>query len=63
VDIVHRHRRVDWAGDADVENAIKNDIDDYVFDVLRGEHNIPIPAEAIDSLIDRLLTISRRQAV
>jgi hypothetical protein len=33
-----------------------------VFDVLRGEHNIPIPAETIDPLIDRLLMIARRQA-
>jgi type I restriction enzyme R subunit len=62
VDIVQRHRRVDWAGNPDVENAIKNDIDDYVFDVLRGEHQIEIPPEAIDSLIDRLLMIARRQA-
>ncbi|HTT79774.1 MAG TPA: HsdR family type I site-specific deoxyribonuclease [Stellaceae bacterium] len=62
VDIVQRHRRVDWAGNPDVENAIKNDIDDYVFDVLRGEHHIEISPEAIDSLIDRLLMIARRQA-
>ncbi|MGH7088655.1 MAG: type I restriction enzyme subunit R domain-containing protein, partial [Stellaceae bacterium] len=62
VDIVQQHRRVDWAGNPDVENAIKNDIDDYVFDVLRGEHNIAIPAEAIDTLIDRLLMTARRQA-
>jgi type I restriction enzyme R subunit len=62
VDIVQRHRRVDWAGDADVENAIKNDIDDYVFDVLRGDHDIMLPPELIDPLIDRILTIARRQA-
>ncbi len=63
VDIVRRHRRVDWAGNPDVENAIKNDIDDYVFDVLRGKYDIPIPSEAIDPLIDRLLMIARRQAL
>jgi len=62
VDIIHSHRRVDWSSDPDVENAIKNDIDDYMFDVVRGEHNVPISTEAIDSLIDRLLMVARRQA-
>ncbi|MBN8995232.1 MAG: HsdR family type I site-specific deoxyribonuclease [Rhizobiales bacterium] len=62
VDIVHSHRRVDWSGNPDVENAIKNDIDDYVFDVLRGEHNVPVSTEAIDALIERLLMVARRQA-
>jgi len=55
-------RRVDWAQDPDVENAMKNDIDDYIFDVVRGEHNVPISPEAIDALIDRLLMVARRQA-
>ena len=62
VDIVKGHRRVDWVGNPDVENAIKNDIDDYAFDVLRGEHDIQISPEIIDALIDRLLIIARRQA-
>jgi type I restriction enzyme R subunit len=62
VDIVHSHRRVDWSGNPDVENAIKNDIDDYVFDVLRGEHKVALSTDAIDALIDRLLMVARRQA-
>jgi type I restriction enzyme R subunit len=62
VDIVKGHRRVDWVGNPDVENAIKNDIDDYAFDVLRGEHDIQISPDIIDALIDRLLMIARRQA-
>jgi type I restriction enzyme R subunit len=62
VGIINSHRRVDWAQDPDVENAMKNDIDDYIFDVIRGEHNVPISPEAIDALIDRLLMVARRQA-
>ena len=61
VDVVNSHRRVDWSDNPDVENAIKNDIDDYVFDVLHGEHSMALSAEAIDILIDRLLMIARRQ--
>ncbi|MCB1379508.1 MAG: type I restriction endonuclease subunit R [Alphaproteobacteria bacterium] len=61
VDIVHNHRRVEWANDPDVENAIRNEIDDYMFDVIRGEHKVPISTEAIDTLIDRLLMVARRQ--
>ena len=48
--------------DPDVENAMKNDIDDYIFDVIRSEHDVPIAPEAIDALIDRLLMVARRQA-
>jgi type I restriction enzyme R subunit len=33
-----------------------------VFDVLRGEHNVPVSTEAIDALIERLLMVARRQA-
>lgn len=62
VDIVQRRRRVDWTASEDVANAIKNDIDDYVFDVLRGEQNISLPPDAIDAMIERLLAIARRQA-
>lgn len=62
VDIVQRHRRVDWIASPDVANAVKNDIDDYVFDVLRGEHHIVLSPEVIDTLIERLLVIAHRQA-
>jgi len=62
VDIVNSHRRVDWTSSADVENAIKNDIDDYMFDVIRSEHGVPISPEAIDTLVDQLLMVARRQA-
>lgn len=62
VDTFTRHRRVDWAGSVEVENAIRNDIDDYIFDVMRGEHGIDIPTDAVDALVERLLAIARRQA-
>jgi hypothetical protein len=63
VEIINTHRRVDWAASVDVENAIKNDIDDYVFDVIRGEHGVAISPEGIDTLVDQLLMVARRQAV
>lgn len=60
LNIVETHRRIDWAGRADVENLIKNDLDDYAFDVLRGERGIPLEPEQIDALIDQLLVVARR---
>ena len=62
VDIINTHRRVDWGASANVENTIKNDIDDYVFDVIRGEHGVPISPDVIDTLVDQLLMVARRQA-
>lgn len=35
--IIQRRRRVGWQHDRDVENAIRNDIDDFFFEELRGE--------------------------
>lgn len=61
VDTFEQHRRVDWATSPEVENAIRNDIDDYVFDVVRGKHGIDLPTAAIDALVEDLLSIARRQ--
>lgn len=36
--------------------------DDYIFDVVRGEHAIDIPTDAVDALVERLLAAARRQA-
>ena len=61
VRIVATHKRVDWVGNPDVENAIKNDMDDYIFDVIRGEHAVALSTEAMDDLIEKLLRVARRQ--
>ena len=62
VEIVGTHRRVEWSGNPDVENAIKNDIDDYVFDVIRGAQGLDLTTKDIDELIEKLLTVARRHA-
>ena len=49
MEIVGTHRRVDWVGNPDVENAIKNDIDDYVFDVIRAAMEYPLRPRASTS--------------
>jgi type I restriction enzyme R subunit len=62
VEIVGTHRRVEWSGNPDVENAIKNDIDAYVFDVIRGAQGLDLTTKDIDELIEKLLTVARRHA-
>jgi type I restriction enzyme, R subunit len=62
VDIVKSHRRVDWASNLDVENAMKNDIDDYVFDVLRGGGTIFRSRQRLSRRVDRSPTYDRAQA-
>jgi type I restriction enzyme R subunit len=62
MEIVGTHRRVDWVGNPDVENAIKNDIDDYVFDAIRGGYGVLLTTEALDELTENILIVARRQA-
>jgi type I restriction enzyme R subunit len=62
MEIVGTHRRVDWVGNPDVENAIKNDIDDYVFDVICGGHGVPLTTKGLDELTENILIVARRQA-
>ena len=44
--IVQKRRKVGWQYDRDVENVIRNDIDDFFFEELRGQRDILIDPQA-----------------
>jgi type I restriction enzyme, R subunit len=60
-EIVRKHQIVNWVGNVDVNNSIINDIEDYLFDVVRDEKGIPLSRESIDSIIERVMQIARLQ--
>jgi type I restriction enzyme, R subunit len=60
--IVRSHRRVGWQNDPDIENAIRNAMDDYLYDEIKGKRGLfGLDVETMDILIDRAVAIARRQ--
>ena len=59
--IIEQHRIVDWIGNLDVQKAMVNDLDDYLFDVVKGKHGVPLTPAIMDDLIERIMQIARHR--
>jgi type I restriction enzyme R subunit len=57
--IVQQRRKVGWQNDRDVENMIRNDIDDFFFEELRGRRDILIDPTTLDAVVDDVLASAR----
>jgi type I restriction enzyme R subunit len=57
--IVQERRKVGWQNDRDVENLIRNDIDDFFFEELRGRRKILIDPSILDAVVDDILASAR----
>ena len=58
-----RHKRVGWTTDPNAENAMRQDMDDYLFDHIKGARGLyGLSVEAMDSLMDAAIAIAKRQA-
>jgi type I restriction enzyme R subunit len=57
--IVQLRRKVGWQNDRDVENLIRNDIDDFFFEELRGRRELLIDPTVLDSVVDDVLASAR----
>ncbi len=59
--IIAQHRIVDWIGNLGVQKAIVNDLDDYLCDVVKGKHGVPLTPAIMDDLIERIMRIARHR--
>lgn len=59
LDIVDKRRVVNWPQRDDIQNEMRNDLDDYLFDVMRDQKGYPLTSATMDDIIDRLLGIAR----
>jgi type I restriction enzyme, R subunit len=59
VSIVTGLKVVSWTENVDVQNAMRNRMDDYFFDVIRDQHGIELAPEQIDTIVDGILRIAR----
>ena len=57
--IVQKRRKVGWQYDRDIENIIRNDIDDFFFEELRGKRDILIDPAILDGIVDDVLASAR----
>lgn len=56
--IVLERRCVDWVHNEDVQNRMKTEIEDYLFE-LKDDHNIPLTLEDIDHILDNCIDVAR----
>jgi type I restriction enzyme R subunit len=57
--IVQQRRKVGWQNDRDVENLIRNDIDDFLFEELRGRRDLSLDPSIVDAVVDDVLASAR----
>ncbi|MEW6184317.1 MAG: HsdR family type I site-specific deoxyribonuclease [Thermodesulfobacteriota bacterium] len=57
--ILARHWKVQFWDDDDARNQAINDIDDYLFDEVKGKAGVDLSLEQMDSLIERTLQVAK----
>lgn len=59
VGIVKDLKVVNWTENVDVQNDMRNRMDDYFFDVVRDQHSVDLAPDQIDAIVDSVLKVAR----
>ena len=59
-EIIQAEKIVSWTSNADVQNRMKNQIEDYLHD-LKQETGLSLTFEDIDLILEKCLDIARRR--
>ncbi|MFB2772593.1 type I restriction endonuclease subunit R [Pelatocladus sp. BLCC-F211] len=59
--IIDNHVIVDWINNENIQRNMMNDIDDYLYDVLRDQHGIHFDQDEMDKIIQESLQLARRR--
>ncbi len=57
-EIIKRLRIVNWSTNTDIQNQMRNKIDDIIFNIM-NEHNITLTFEDIDSIMEQCIDIAK----
>jgi type I restriction enzyme R subunit len=60
-DILQRHWKVHFWDDSDAQKQAMNDIDDYLFDHVKGERRVDLDLEQMDEIIERTMQVARHR--
>lgn len=61
-DIFKSRKKINFWNDDDAINAVKNDIDDYFYDILKEEKGIEFSVKDLDEVIDKVLKIAKSRS-
>ncbi|MGB0952398.1 MAG: type I restriction endonuclease subunit R [Planctomycetota bacterium] len=59
VDLVEAQKIVDWHRNVDVQRRVRADLEDYLFDVAKEEHGIPLAVDEIDGVITMVWNLAK----
>jgi type I restriction enzyme R subunit len=61
--IIARHKRVGWAHDADIEKLMRQDMDDFLIDEIKGRRGqYGLDFDRIDLMLDQAIARARKLA-
>jgi type I restriction enzyme R subunit len=60
--ILGRNDKVRFWDDPDAQNQVRNEMDDYLFDVVRDERGIPLTVQQQDEIIEKVMRVARSRA-
>jgi type I restriction enzyme R subunit len=59
--VFDRHWKVQFWDDTMAQNAVKNDLDDFLFDVVKGQHGVTLDLLTMDEFLERTLQVARHR--
>ena len=62
-DIFQRNRKVGYWEDVDAQRRTMNEIDDYLYDEVKGTRAIPLSTEQMDAIIEKTMQLARHRMV
>ncbi len=62
-DIFRRNRKVGYWDDLDAQRRTMNEIDDYLYDEVKGARRIALSTDEMDEIIDRTMQLARHRMV
>ena len=56
---IEKNWKVDFWNDSDVQNTVKNEIDDFFYDVVEDVYSIDLSSEQMDEMISQTMRIAK----
>lgn len=57
-DVVKRSATVDWWRNHEIKRAMRNNLDDYLYDVVKMQHGIDLDYKQIEVIIEKIMTLA-----
>jgi type I restriction enzyme R subunit len=61
LEICQKNRKVQFWDDGDAQNRVIDDIDDFLYDELKGSRGIKLTAEEMDELIEQIMRLAKNR--